>query len=60
LEEESRSLGLDGEKTLARARELRVAALMVRDEARVVARNALASSPGRDRVELPARDDKNG
>ncbi len=46
LEEESRRLGVDGEKTQARARELRVAAFMVRDEARVVARNAPASSPG--------------
>jgi hypothetical protein len=46
LEQESRRRGAGGEKTLARAWQLRVAAFMVRDEARVVARNAPACSPG--------------
>ncbi|MDQ4128616.1 MAG: hypothetical protein M3151_11820 [Actinomycetota bacterium] len=38
LEDEGRRLGIDGEasKTTARAQELRVAALLVRDEAAVV------------------------
>ena len=39
LEEESRRLGVDG-KTLARAQELRVAAFIVREEARVIAGKA--------------------
>jgi hypothetical protein len=40
LEDDTRSLGMDGEasKTTARAQELRVAALLVREEAVAVAR----------------------
>ena len=64
LEQQSTGIGVEDRETLARARELRVAAFMVRDEAKAVAREAalrllrceaaLARSPGARQSRTPS------
>ncbi len=63
LEQESRGLGVVDGETLARSQELRVAAFMVRDEAKVVSRREqllLRAAEERDKVGVRALADKQG